>query len=93
VAVYALTLQIPLEGKLCRGGIVGVIKTQNGEWIHCQQHGHQTDFFISTREVSPFIIIIIITCGCITLQEKCMCIFSKPSAFHCNSSRKTIPCL
>lgn len=53
VAVYALTLQIPLEGRLMRGGIVGVIKTASGQWIHSQQHGHQPDFFISTREVNP----------------------------------------
>lgn len=51
VAVYALTLQLPLEEKLQRGGVVGVIKTADGRWLHCQAHGGQPDFFISTREV------------------------------------------
>ncbi len=50
VRVAALTLQLPLEGKLRRGGVVGVIKTADGRWIHAQQHGAQPDFFISTRE-------------------------------------------
>lgn len=51
VGVAALTLQLPLEGKLHRGGVVGVIKTADGRWLHAQQHGAQPDFFISTREV------------------------------------------
>lgn len=52
VAVAALTLQLPLEGKLLRGGVVGVIKTADGRWLKAQQHGSHADFFISTREAS-----------------------------------------
>ena len=51
ICAQALTLQLPLEGKLLRGGVTGVIKTADGQWIHCQQHGAAPDFFISTREV------------------------------------------
>ena len=49
---HALTLQLPLEGKLLRGGVTGVLKTANGQWLHCQQHGAIPDFYISTREVN-----------------------------------------
>ena len=51
IAAHALTLQLPLEGKLLRGGVTGVIKTAQGRWLHCQQHGATPDFYISTREV------------------------------------------
>ena len=51
ITAHALTLQLPLEGKLIRGGVTGVIKTKDGQWLHCQQHGAAPDFFISTREV------------------------------------------
>lgn len=51
IVAHALTLQLPLEGKLLRGGVTGVIKTKHDQWIHCQQHGSMPDFFISTREV------------------------------------------
>ena len=51
ICAQALTLQLPLEGKLLRGGVTGVIKTADGQWVHCQQHGAAPDFFISTREV------------------------------------------
>lgn len=51
ICAQALTLQLPLEGKLLRGGVTAVIKTADGQWIHCQQHGAAPDFFISTREV------------------------------------------
>ncbi|CAL8469831.1 g9373 [Coccomyxa elongata] len=54
VAVAALTLQLPLEGKLLRGGVVGVIKTADGRWLKAQQHGSHADFFISTREVGDY---------------------------------------
>lgn len=53
ICAQALTLQLPLEGKLLRGGVTAVIKTADGQWIHCQQHGAAPDFFISTREVCP----------------------------------------
>jgi len=52
VTAHALTLQLPLEGKLLRGGVTGVLKTANGQWLHCQQHGAIPDFYISTREVN-----------------------------------------
>jgi hypothetical protein len=55
VAVYALTLQLPLEGKLARGGIVGVIKTAGERWLHAQLHGSFPDFYISTREVAALL--------------------------------------
>ena len=42
--MHALTLQLPLEGKLLRGGVTGVIKTAHGRWLHCQQHGAAPDF-------------------------------------------------
>ena len=51
IVAHALTLQLPLEGKLLRGGVTGVIKTAHGRWLHCQQHGAAPDFHISTREV------------------------------------------
>lgn len=51
IAAHALTLQLPLEGKLARGGITGVIQTRNDQWIHCQQRDTAPEFFISTREV------------------------------------------
>ena len=51
IAAHALTLQLPLEGKLLRGGVTGVIKTAKGQWLHCQQRGATPDFYISTREV------------------------------------------
>ena len=51
ITAHALTLQLPLEGKLLRGGVTGVIKTKDSQWLHCQQHGAAPDFFISTREV------------------------------------------
>ncbi len=50
--MYALTLQLPLEEKVLRGGVVGVIKTADNRWIHSQQQGDHQDFFISTREVT-----------------------------------------
>ena len=52
ITVHALTLQLPLEGKLLRGGVTGVLKTANGQWLHCQQHDAIPDFYISTREVN-----------------------------------------
>ena len=52
ITAHALTLQLPLEGQLMRGGVTGVIKTKDGQWLHCQ-HGAAPDFFISTREVGP----------------------------------------
>ena len=52
VAVYALTLQLPLEGKLRHGGVVGVIRTAHGRWLHAQLQGSFPDFYISTHEVS-----------------------------------------
>ena len=51
ITAHALTLQLPLEDKLMKGGVTGVIKTKDGQWLHCQQHGAAPDFFISTREV------------------------------------------
>ena len=51
ITLHALTLQLPLDGKLMRGGVTGVIKTKDGRWLHCQQDGTAPDFFISTREV------------------------------------------
>ena len=55
IAAHALTLQLPLEGKLRRGGVTGVIKTARGQWLHCQQHGAARDFYISTREVQALL--------------------------------------
>ena len=51
VAVATLTLQLPLEGKLARGGVVGVVRLADGRWLHAQAGGAQADFYISTREV------------------------------------------
>ena len=48
--LYALTLQLPLEGKLQRGGVVGVIRTADDRWLHAQLQGSFPDFYISTRE-------------------------------------------
>ncbi|BDA43844.1 Alpha-glucan water dikinase, chloroplastic at C-terminar half [Coccomyxa sp. Obi] len=54
VSVAALTLQLPLEGKLLHGGVVGVIKTADDRWLKAQQHGSHADFFISTREIGDY---------------------------------------
>ena len=51
VAAATLTLQLPLEGKLARGGVVGVVKLADGRWLHAQAGGAQQDFYISMREV------------------------------------------
>ncbi len=64
VSVAALTLQLPLEGKLLRGGVVGVIKTADGRWLKAQQHGSHADFFISTREASTLFCHFILERGC-----------------------------
>lgn len=58
VSVAALTLQLPLEGKLLRGGVVGVIKTADDRWLKAQQHGAHADFFISTREVNTLFMVL-----------------------------------
>ena len=55
IAAHALTLQLPLEGKLLQGGVTGVIKTAHGQWLHCQQRGAAPDFYISTREVQALL--------------------------------------
>ena len=55
ITAHALTLQLPLEGKLLRGGVTGVIKTVHGQWLHCQQRDAAPDFYISTREVQALL--------------------------------------
>ena len=55
ITAHVLTLQLPLEGKLLRGGVTGVLKTANGQWLHCQQHDATPDIFISTREVNTLL--------------------------------------
>jgi hypothetical protein len=48
---YALTLQLPLEGPICHGGIKLVLRTQGGQWLACSYQGSRHDIFISIEKV------------------------------------------
>ena len=86
VAVATLTLQLPLEGKLARGGMVGVVKLADGRWLHAQAGGAQQDFYFSTREVracslhSPvqnLLYVRIPYCKCWSTPEACQVLRSR----------------
>jgi len=48
---YALTLQLPLEGPVCQGGIKLVLRTQAGQWLACSFQGSHHDIFINLEKV------------------------------------------
>ena len=51
---HALTLQLPLEGALKRGGIKLVLRTQAGQWLACSYQGSHHDIFINLEKVRLF---------------------------------------
>ena len=51
VVAHALTLQLPLEGPLRKGGIKLVLRTSDDQWLGCSFQGSRHDFFISLQQV------------------------------------------
>lgn len=47
---HALTLQLPLEGSVGKGGIKLVLRTPE-QWLGCTFHGTRHDMFISLQKV------------------------------------------
>ena len=47
----ALTLQLPLEGSVEKGGIKLVLRTPE-QWLGCTFHGARHDMFISLQKAS-----------------------------------------
>ena len=51
VAAYALTLQLPLEGSMGKGGVKLVLRTTDQQWLGCSYQGSRHDVFISLQQV------------------------------------------
>ncbi|KAK9838302.1 hypothetical protein WJX81_003198 [Elliptochloris bilobata] len=53
IAVWAATLQVPLESLEAAGGLAAIIQTSSGRWLGCQAPGGgRADFFIDLREAA-----------------------------------------